>query len=82
MHMNWIGFVILFVSNKFIEVGIEILFTKFWKRLLSDENLNELLISLKLQIVILYLESLLKSNPINKLSDKDQDQESDSNLSK
>lgn len=80
--MNWIGFVILFVSNKFIEVGIEILFTKFWKRLLSDENLNELLISLKLQIVILYLESLLKSNPINKLSDKDQDQESDSNLSK
>lgn len=79
--MHWIGLVILFVSVKSTEIVAEILLTKFWKRLLSDENINTLVTSLKLRILILYLESLIKSNPIHKLAEKDKDQEPDSNSS-
>ena len=79
MTFHWIGFIILLVTIKSTEILVDVLLTRFWTWLLSDENLNKLLVSLKPQLLIIYLKFLLKNNPVNKLPNEDEEKNSESN---
>ena len=70
MPINWLGFIILFITTESIKIIIGIFLTRFWTWLLSDENLNRLSTSLKPQILIIYLEFLLNNIPVNELPEK------------
>lgn len=70
MPINWLGFIILFITTESIKIVVGIFLTRFWTWLLSDENLNRLSTSLKPQILIIYLEFLLNNIPVNELPEK------------
>lgn len=79
-HLNWLGFIVLLVATKSVEIVVELLLTKFWQRILSEERLYELITTLKLRIFILYLQKLLANNPPNILPQNDEQREGEDHL--
>lgn len=63
MFVSWLGFIGLYVATKSGEILLEWLLTQFWQWVFSEENLKNLTTYLKLKIIILYLDWLLKKNP-------------------
>ncbi|MGB3694599.1 MAG: hypothetical protein WA865_04330 [Spirulinaceae cyanobacterium] len=71
MQIDWLGFIVLFLLTKSGEIILEQLLTKFWQWVLSETNIKQLILSCKLQILVIYLDWLLERTPVEKLGNKD-----------
>ena len=70
MYINWIWFIFYYLLAKSGEIVLNILLEKLWEWVLKSDRLDRLATSLKLQILILYLDRLLKQNPLPPASDR------------
>lgn len=61
------------VVNKSFEIVVGILLEKFCKWVLSDANLNSLNKFLKIQILVLYLDWVLRKTPLKSLPEESQE---------
>lgn len=66
--------IILLLLEKSGEIVLELLLERLWKWVLSDRNLKHLLNSLKLQILMLYLDWVLLKSPIKSLPDQPEEE--------
>jgi hypothetical protein len=62
-----INTILLLLLEKSGEIILELLLEKLWQWVLSERNLKHLLNSLKLQILLLYLDWVLLKSPIKSL---------------
>lgn len=62
MQINVISLILLLILEKSGEIFLELLLLKFWQWVLSNENLKRLTTSLKLQILVLYFNWLVRKN--------------------
>ncbi|ALF54390.1 hypothetical protein ACX27_18585 [Nostoc piscinale CENA21] len=62
------------VVNKSVEVFIGILLEKFCKWLLSDANIKSANNFWKMQILVLYLDWVLRKTPLKDIPEESQDQ--------
>lgn len=60
------------VVNKSVEVVVGILLEKFCKWMLSDANIKSANNFLKMQILVLYLDWVLRKTPLNSLPEESQ----------
>ncbi|MEH2193056.1 MAG: hypothetical protein V7K98_10490 [Nostoc sp.] len=63
------------VVNKSVEVIVGILLEKFCKWLLSDANIKSANNFLKMQILVLYLDWVLRKTSLKSLSEKSKDKD-------
>ncbi|OCQ96831.1 hypothetical protein BCD64_14600 [Nostoc sp. MBR 210] len=61
------------VVNKSVEVVVGILLEKFCKWLLSDANIKSANNFLKMKILVLYLDWVLRKTPLKDIPEKSQD---------
>ncbi|MBE9206353.1 hypothetical protein IQ244_07470 [Nostoc sp. LEGE 06077] len=61
------------VINKSVEVVVGILLEKFCKWLLSDANIKSANNFWKMQILVLYLDWVVRKTPLKSLPEKSQD---------
>jgi|GEM_PF-2035472 len=63
------------VVNKSVEVVVGILLEKLCKWVLSDSNLKSLNKFLKIQILVLYLDLVVRKTPLKSLPEESQSQQ-------
>ncbi|MGB2924552.1 MAG: hypothetical protein WBB82_04585 [Limnothrix sp.] len=60
MNINFVGFVVLFVTTKVFDALCGVIFTHMWEWLFAQIDWHLLTRQLKLNILILYLDWLLR----------------------
>lgn len=71
MQVNLLFLILSPVAEKFSEMLLEFLLTKFLEWSLSDDNLKHLSTTLKLQLLLLYLDWLLQKTALKELPNTD-----------
>lgn len=69
-----INTIILLLLEKSGEVILTLLVEKFWQWVLIDRNLKHLVNSLKLTILLLYLDWVLLKSPMKSLPDQQEEE--------
>jgi hypothetical protein len=69
-----INAILLLLLEKSGEIVLTLLLERLWKWVLSDRNLKQLLNSLKLSILVLYLDWVLLKSPIKNLPEQREDE--------
>ncbi len=69
-----INAILLLLLEKSGEIVLTLLLERLWKWVLSDRNLKQLLNSLKLSILVLYLDWVLLKSPMKSLPEQREDE--------
>lgn len=69
-----INAILLLLLQKSGEVALALLLESLWKRVLSDRNLKQRLKSLKLSILVLYLDWVLLKSSMKDLPEQQEDE--------